>query len=99
MPDVILKLQDLEAVLLKLTTFSKDNCSPHTLDSQPSFVSACTQIKDSFKEILRYSQDFDKANFVTKKVVSKKITSKIKMNLSTMVTYTRMLDNLGYTHN
>jgi hypothetical protein len=54
MPNVIAKLQDLENVLEKVGTFSKDNCSPHTLDAQPSFVSACNQIKESLKDILKY---------------------------------------------
>ena len=91
---------ELETLLKKIATPDrKNNQSPHTLDQQPSFVSACNQMKESLKELMYYAQDYNKHNFMTKKIVAKKINKKMNVILNTMSNYTRMVDNLAFTHN
>jgi len=46
-----------------------------------------------------YAQDFNKNNFMTKKIKAGKINKKMNVILNTMSNYTRMIDNLSFTHN
>ena len=98
-PSVIVKLKDLDSVMAKVSVVSKDNLSPHTLDTQPSFVTACNELKDNIKNILYYAEDYNKHNWVTKKVVAGKIKGKMSQIISNMANYTRMVESLAFTHN
>ena len=100
MPVIISKLETLQAVLDKMTNVqSQEVVSPHVLDAQSAYVSACNEIKTCLTEILHYADDYSKRNFMMKKAMASKLKGKFGMHINSLASITRMLESLAHNHN